>query len=191
MKTANRATREAHVMITPDVAQSAEFKNYLAVSRDSYPMGLGRLVAIAMHELVIGRRQFSRYEMDRIVQWPADRKLDFAQTLEVVGWARAVTNTLYVLELPPAIRPRKPYRDKPQYREIGIRNEKGQVVSKEEHEKILMSRSGVKVLTVDMDGVARTELDSVKLDPDNQHPKARRRHKHGPLNPANPARAKP
>lgn len=179
MKVANRATRENHVHVSVDATQSVEFRQYLALSRDSYPMGLGRIVAVCLHVLAVGRRQFSSYELDRIVQWPADRPLGFAATLETIGWARALSRTVYLLELPPTFIPRVPYRDRT--REVGIRDTDGRMISHEQHEKILLTQSGIQVLTVDMDGVARVELDSIKVEP--KQAKARRRHKHGKSQP--------
>lgn len=163
MKIADVSSLNNHVRISVTIGESSEFRNYLAVSRDSYPMGLGRLVAVALHILVSNRRYFSRFELDRVVQWPADRKLTFGEVLESVGWARQRpnSNTLLELTLPTDLVPRKPLKERAKFRAVRIRNDDGQFASREQvAEEVLMWKNR-EVILIDVDGYVQLDLDSV------------------------------
>lgn len=163
MKIANVGSLENHVRISVTIGESEEFRNFLAIARDSYPMGLGRLVAVALHVLVANRRHFSRFELDRVVQWPADRKLKFSEVLEAVGWAksRVNSNSLVELTLPQELVPRKPLKERAKFRAVRIRNEDGQFASREQvSEQVLMWKNR-EVILIDVDGYVQFDLDSV------------------------------
>lgn len=163
MKVAKASANEKHVRVSVTISQSVDFRNYLATSRDSYPMGLGRLVALGLHCLAADRHHFSRFELDRIVQWPADRKLSFYEVLEMIGWARPRANsrTLVELALPEEFVPRKPLKEKAVFRRLRLRNEDGQFASREEvREEILMYKNR-RIILIDMDGREHDALESV------------------------------
>lgn len=163
MKIANASSLENHVRISVNIGESSEFRNFLALSRDSYPMGLGRLVALSLHVLISNRRHFSRFELDRAVQWPADRKLTFAEVLESVGWAkpRANSNSLVELTLPADLLPRKPLKERAKFRAVRIRNEDGQFASREEVTEEVLMWKNQEVILIDVDGYVQLDLDSV------------------------------
>lgn len=163
MKIADANAKIDHVRVSRTIGESQDFRNYLALSRDSYPMGLGRLVALGLQVLILGRHHFSRFELDRIVQWPADRKLLFADVLESVGWARPRTNsgTLVELTLPSDLVPRKPHKERAKFRAVRLRNDDGQFASREEVEAEILMWKNREVVLIDMDGNRRTEIDSV------------------------------
>lgn len=154
---------ENHVRISVNIGESQEFRNFLAVSRDSYPMGLGRLVALCLSVLTSNRRHFSRFELDRAVQWPADRKLAFAEVLEAVGWAkpRANSATLVELTLPSEMVPRKPFKERAKFRAVRLRNEDGQFASRSEVEQQVLMWKNREIILIDMDGYRQLDLDSV------------------------------
>lgn len=163
MKIANANAKDVHVKISVTIGESADFRNFLALSRDSYPMGLGRLTAICLHVLLTGRREFSRFELDRTVQWPADRKLTFSEVLESVGWARPRpgSRTLIELTLPQELVPRKPLKERAKFRAVRIRTDEGKFASREQIEREVLMWKNREIVLIDVDGYAHFDLNSV------------------------------
>jgi len=163
LKIASASAKDHHVKISVTISESVDFRNFLALSRDSYPMGLGRLTAICLHVLVADRRHFSRFELDRAVQWPADRKLTFSEVLEAVGWAKARPNsrTLIELTLPQELIPRKPLKERARFRAVRMRTDEGKFASREQIEREVLMWKNREVVLIDMDGYAHFDLNSV------------------------------
>lgn len=179
MKIAGRSTRDEHVRISRDIAEDEAFRRYLAMSRDSYPMGIGRIVAICVHVLQYERRIYSRFELDRAVQWPADRSLSFGAVLEAVGWAKSRSATMWELDLPPLISPRKPYQEQATFRSsIHGRDSDGTFMAKAEVESRLMTKQGRPVVLITMDGMPRDGIESL-INSTNEKPITLRRARNG------------
>ena len=164
------------VQISASIVDSHDFRNYLAVSRDSFPMGLGRIVALCLHALAVGRTHLTSFEIDRAGQWPADRKLTFAETLKTVGWAkdRANSRTLVELTLPQEILPRRPFKERASLRRERFRDTDGKFASREVIEAEIFRWKNLNVILIDMDGLPRHELQSIE----------------GPIKPSNVRRRK-
>jgi hypothetical protein len=160
LKVSNNNVKSDHVKVSLTIIESDAFKKYLALSRDSYPMGLGRLVALCLQVLHLDRYYFSRFEMDRLVQWPADRNLGFGEVLEAIGWAeqRPNSRTLLELTLPGDILPRRPLKRRAAFRAVRLRGDDGQFVSRSEVENLVYRDRPV--ILLDVDGRRAVDLNS-------------------------------
>jgi len=159
MKTADRRVKHDHVRISFEITQAEDFRQYLGVSRDSFVLGVGRIAVLCLDVLRCKKTYYSTFELDRVVQWPADRRLTFAQVLVQVGWAVPETNSIVRLELPDHFIPRRPYRERAALVEASPKGDDGKFISKADVERKIQTRTGSPVVLVDMDGYSVENLD--------------------------------
>lgn len=155
--------KENYVKITSDFGESEAFKRYLAISKDAFVLGVGRLVAVSLQVLAVSRTHFTRFELDRATQWPADRKYGFGETLEMVGWARPYNGGKTYLELllPEGLAPRRPHREKGGFQSMKPRDAQNRFVSAASLASEILTYKKKKVLLIDIDGELVYDLDSV------------------------------